>query len=128
MSMIFQCDLCGKKQNKKIKFTEKSLKIQLPAYNKENLNFYMNITVENDNDSKEMLIFQNKMASFGVFSIDDMADVDAETVLLIKELEDEISEKLTTIHPNICNNCKREVLKLALRYGSFIKLSNPIKD
>ena len=130
MSKILCCDLCGKMavgKNKAI-FSSDPLKIQLPSYNKSDLNFYINIIVEDNNDLKILQVFQNEMAKIGLYTMDDFENISPDEVEKLSFIESETVKKMKNPHPHICNNCKREVLKLALRYGSYNKMLNPIKD
>jgi major membrane immunogen (membrane-anchored lipoprotein) len=128
MSSILKCDMCGKTAEGKAKFTDETLKLQLPTFDNSNLNFFISIKVEDNDDIEILSKFQDQMAEMGIYGLEDFEEMDNDTIQIVKTLEFEAAKKLKNNNPHLCNDCKREVLKLALNYGSYNKLPNPIKD
>jgi len=125
MSLIKKCDLCGRiiRQNK-----IEPLKIQLPSKDKHDYNFYISVRMEDVRDSKLIKDFQKIMKNLGINDVSDFDNkmLSEEEYLKIIEMEENINTKLNNPKPHLCQYCIREVLKMALRYGSFKKMKNPI--
>jgi len=120
MSFISKCDLCGKDASTRgVKFDERPLKIQVPNYKKEKYNFYLTLQCEADDDTKAIKEFRKKAAATKL--METFFDPDETS-------EEEVMAQVINFKnpcPLLCNNCKKEMMKLIMNYGSYVKHVNP---
>ena len=125
MSLVPKCDLCGKTKSK-TKFTPGGIKLQVPNYKKQKLNFKVDITVENPKDTKILEKLKNDIDQLLYLGMLDELDNDI-IENGIQEMQVQTYTKLKTPNPMLCDNCKKEIIKLAFSYGSFKKFLNPFE-
>lgn len=124
MSKILRCDLCGKQESKKIVIDNHALKLQLPTKNGL-MNFYINVQPEKNKAKDAVETFQHEMARMGITCPDDADELEEDDFMKVFQMQDAtvnaLNENMDTC---VCRQCKLEILKLGLGYGSFSKLKN----
>ena len=128
MSLLQRCDICGKTEEK-TNFDPRPIKIQIPNHKKENINVFINIFIEDPEDSTKIINFNTHLAMINMMNENPNVIVMNEDGNDINEddmaaLEQQTFDSLKIQNPRICKKCTREMMKLAASYGSFDKAIN----
>ena len=124
MSLIPKCDLCGKSKPK-VKFSGAGIKLQVPNYKGNKLNFTITVNIEDPRDKKTMLDFENKVAELSMYALEEGGEIGTIIDDEIFNLQLKTMTKLKTPNPLLCDKCKKEIVKLAWSYGSFKGFAKP---
>jgi hypothetical protein len=129
----YYCDLCGSEMTKnEIKKRHiETLKLQLPGKNnKRTINFSINFTACDSflqNYIDLLLTYQRESRESKQEEILEQIRAELDYIETTHNLtSDDILIDDSIV--NICRNCKKEVFKLALGYGSFDKFVNIVTD
>ena len=96
MGMILECDICGKRESNTVRFSLEPLLLNIRNHEDNRYLVHCNIAVEDVRDTE----LWNKVDNAST----------AEEVGKIKTL-------MVKPSPIICNNCKKELVKLSISYG-----------
>lgn len=144
MSYAQRCDICGKvegKGKKNAQFDNRPLRLQVPNYNQKPYNIYVDIKIEDNRDTvtiENMLKRQSQMSSklenmifdqdpeedYNIAGYNKEPECDCDQCRQENQGQNPVAiplkinpAKFINPYPQICNRCRRELLKLVLSYG-----------
>ena len=115
MALIPRCDFCGKFEPT-VKFSDGPLRLQALNFENKLYNFFMTIETEDVEDTKTLEKFQDPKFVMERFleGMQNGGDIDHP-----EEFMEPSRNSFKNPFPKLCNNCKREMFKLILSYGSM---------
>ncbi len=128
--ILKKCDICGNNEEtiildendkrKNITFTNSPLKLKIPNYKKEFYNIFIQLYLEKESDTKKIEEFQKEMSNPEnimemIFSGGGSGNDNPNEAMISSDK----LPKLENPSPNICDNCKRNLIKFLLQYGNF---------
>ena len=102
-----RCDMCGRFEGK-TKFNHEPISLCVKGKIGRKLNLFLNVQVEDAEDSKMIEDFEKNLTPQLLQSY-------------LQRGEDPMAlvvGKIKNMHPCICNQCKREMIKLLVSYGT----------
>jgi len=102
-----KCDMCGRFEGK-TKFSHEPISLSVRGKIGRKLNLFLNVHVEDAEDTKMVEDFEKNLTPQAMQSYV-QSGIDPIEMML---------GKIKNTYPCICNQCKREMIKLLVSYGS----------